>query len=1099
MANQQFYQPPNFRRDDSDHQVYGDAPLGGDQQGQAASGAAQQSVDDIDSLLDEVATGETNPGTLGTSPNTSTRDSTEASPAAELNKAENEFTGPDGMRDEGTGRLSAAKRMGRLLTGKKGIAAISGGGGIVAMIVGTTFLLSLLAPLKINVIVSRLESLFFATSTDAVSQTSDNLMSGYIKKHVIAGIKKGHCTKTTSSNCVAPISGTSPINKLYDGWRQSRIETKLATDYNIEFGKDSSGRLYMKAPGLATNGMTLPSDFDTSKTSVFDLGPVKRSEARQALHDAVAGETLWKRVLFRFKIGRFAEEKYGLKRCVIACDSRDKFADKVADKKLVAKVTLIQRVIEPRSANLAIILQCLMDTSCKPNEVNTEDDTLHTAQNGEPTSTTDREIRTSMQSFADKYGTEKLAELVTKASDIEKAGGYQNYLAGKLADSLVGKLGGSEAAKETTKQVAGKAIPVIGWINLASQTIGSVGTAGPKLQKMSYVANAAAMAGVYQTYRTVADETKSGHMDATELGSFVAALGPGTQAGGKGSAAESTPLYHQLMGDGNSTTTTAALIDAIASPKAFAATTDPTQNTYPCDDTKPVPSGQKVCREESLLTQSGLQMVADVISKSPQMVVLMPIVNLWNTVWNHSIGLLIDAAGGLIGGVINSMPGISSLEEFAAKFITPFIQLLTQYIIPSPISPDMDGGRTFDMMAGGANVMGSDYPHNGLGGQLLTDAQVAEITNRQLGEAQTSFNHQSFFARMFSTDTPYSFISRLAMAMPNTVSGSASSVAGTVLQNPFASLGRGFAAFFSSPRAFAATTTKCSYFGVKCYGYPPGTIPDDPDAYWNANCTDDSKTLAWNDAAAANIDPDTQMPVNKDTNPCLLIAASVTAAGATSTDAVLSQDDLFSSTIGGTVGSPTAITGPLSTINQKSLYEDSTNIACAAGTNDLGLADGYHSNIKVRIRLCAVPGIPSSGEESHNGYGVTGANGNSVVNSRVSANFLAMAQDAAKAGKPLSATSSFRTMSHQQALCPCDGLNVAEPGTSNHQMGIAIDFALFHTKGGTDCSARGTSVNDPMWQWLNKNAAKYGIRQYAHESWHWDALADSTRCGGDGT
>jgi hypothetical protein len=1097
MAEQQFYQRPSFRRDDDQHQVYDDAPLTGSQQGQASSDAAQKKIDDIDSLLDEVADSEAGVGAMGTKDSAGA--SSGASSKEDLGKAEHEFTGPEGMRDEGAGRLSAAKRMGRLLTGKKGIAAISGGGVLVGLIVGVTFFLSLLAPLKINAIVSRLESLFFATSTDAVSQETDNLMSGYIKKYVIGGIKKGHCTKTTDSTCVTPISGTSPINKLYDGWRQNRIETKLATKYNIEFGKDSSGRLYMKAPGLAHNGITLPNDFDTSSTSVFDLGPVSRSEARQALRDATANETLFKRVLFRFKVGRFAEEKYGLVRCVIACDTRDKFNDKVADKKLAAKVTLIQRVIEPRSANLAIILQCLMDTTCNPSDVSTEDETLRTAQNGEPTSSTDREIRSSMQSFADKYGSEKLAELVTKANDIEKAGGYQNYLAGKLADSLVGKLGGSEAAKETTKQIAGKAIPVIGWVNLAAQTISGVNSAGPKLQKLSYVTNAASMAAVYQTYRTVADETKSGHMDATELGSFVDALGPGTQPGGKGSGAESTPLYHKLMGDGNSATTTAALIEAVAGPKAYAATKDPNNNTYGCDDSKPVPDGQTICNEESLITKSTLQIGLAALKSNPQFSALAFVADAWVGVWNHTIGYVINVAGGIVGGIINSIPGISNLEEFAAKFVTPFIQWLTQYLIPSPVSPDMDGGRTFDMMAGGANVIGSDYAHNGIGGQLLTDAQVAEITDRQLDQAQKTFNQQPFFARMFSTDTPYSFVSRLAMSMPSTLSGSASSVAGAILQNPFASIGQGFAAFFSSPRAFAAGTTKCSYFGVKCYGYPSGTIPADPEAYWEANCKDDSKTIAWNDAAAADIDPDTQMPVNKDVNPCLLISASVTAAGATSTDAVLSQDDLFSSTIGGTIGSPTALTGPLSTINQKTLYDDSTGIACAAGTNDLGLADGYHDKIKVRIRICAVPGIPSSGEESHDGYGVKGANGNAVVNSRVSANFFAMAQDAIKAGKPLSATSSFRTMSHQQALCPCDGVNVAEPGTSNHQMGIAIDFAVPHVTGGSTCSSRATNTGNAMWTWLNNNAAKYGIHQYAHESWHWDALADSTRCGGDGT
>lgn len=49
----------------------------------------------------------------------------------------------------------------------------------------------------------------------------------------------------------------------------------------------------------------------------------------------------------------------------------------------------------------------------------------------------------------------------------------------------------------------------------------------------------------------------------------------------------------------------------------------------------------------------------------------------------------------------------------------------------------------------------------------------------------------------------------------------------------------------------------------------------------------------------------------------------------------------------------------------------------------------------------------------------------------------------------------------------------AKPGTSNHEIGLAIDF--------DDCSTRNTAC----WQWLNSNAARYGLYPLDSEPWHW--------------
>jgi hypothetical protein len=208
------------------------------------------------------------------------------------------------------------------------------------------------------------------------------------------------------------------------------------------------------------------------------------------------------------------------------------------------------------------------------------------------------------------------------------------------------------------------------------------------------------------------------------------------------------------------------------------------------------------------------------------------------------------------------------------------------------------------------------------------------------------------------------------------------------------------------------------------------------------------------------------------------------------------------------IATPATTSTPAGPIDQKTLFQDSTNVKCADGTKDLGIQDGYNKGVKIPIRICAVPGFKSTGGESNNAYGVTGADGNVVVNSRVSANFLALFQAATKDGVKMNAVSSFRSMDHQLALCSqnygCengDFRKVARPGYSNHQLGIAIDFTEPSSSNAAaqNCTTRVRDTSSAQWKWLNANAAKFGIKQYSAESWHWDAMVATNRCGGDGS
>jgi LAS superfamily LD-carboxypeptidase LdcB len=58
----------------------------------------------------------------------------------------------------------------------------------------------------------------------------------------------------------------------------------------------------------------------------------------------------------------------------------------------------------------------------------------------------------------------------------------------------------------------------------------------------------------------------------------------------------------------------------------------------------------------------------------------------------------------------------------------------------------------------------------------------------------------------------------------------------------------------------------------------------------------------------------------------------------------------------------------------------------------------------------------------------------------------------------------------------------APPGSSMHEQGLAVDF----TYDGSIISTR----SSPAYQWLDANAASYGLYNLPSEPWHWSTNGD---------
>jgi hypothetical protein len=184
---------------------------------------------------------------------------------------------------------------------------------------------------------------------------------------------------------------------------------------------------------------------------------------------------------------------------------------------------------------------------------------------------------------------------------------------------------------------------------------------------------------------------------------------------------------------------------------------------------------------------------------------------------------------------------------------------------------------------------------------------------------------------------------------------------------------------------------------------------------------------------------------------------------------------------------------------------DSTALMCSPGTRDLGEGEGYDQGKLIPVRLCAVEGLPNTGTESTKGdsYYIDGSEGLTVVNARISGAAAALVDKAEKQGVDLVASSSFRTMKKQKALCKEDATGgcptgdytlTAQPGHSSHQLGIAIDFEEPSVTGGKTCATRASEPSSEVWSFLNRTALAFGLKQYSVEAWHWDAYGGKDRC-----
>jgi hypothetical protein len=777
---------------------------------------------------------------------------------------------------------------------KKLIIGVGSGAGIAGVLIAA--FLALL-PLKINHLVNNLQGRFFASSESAVQRRAEYLMGDYIRRHVIPSLGDNCPSTRTDKSCINVIAGETPAARLYRGWKDANLENKLANNYGIEISKgrfqgpDGTYQYRLSIDG-GKSGVNLDG-FARNEQGLFEAVG-NRQDIRSKFKEAFANETRWKRVMYRFKVGRLLERKYGIRRCLFFCKITDKFSDWKDNYKGAAKAKIAQRVILPHNDILALALSCIFDpsTDCAT-FVGTDSD-------GARQNKFEKEVRTYLEKLGVKV-TDKVVADVIKA--VEQLNG--RTITQYVVDEVVKKI-----TNGLIEDAGSKGLPIIGYINMAAIVTTKLEDAGPLLKRLAFVTNATAMVSFYVMYRSHADELKNGKIDPALLGSVVDTLGDQNERAPddikRGQPAEVSPLYDDILG---SSITKTSLLN-IFSPTAFAQSTDSqqTQSRYTCDNNKPIPAGSLICPEESLLTNNFITQISNAF-KQPPLSYLSDVASFWQSSAGAVLAALSKAVSWLVEPALHAIPGYDDAVQKMSDALKGFLDTVAQWLIPSPISNDMSGARAFNMMAGGADVSGNDYAQYGTGAARISDAQASAIRNQQEDEARQQFASKSFFSRMFDQSDSHSMVSQVAMNLPTSKTQSVQSTFASLVSNPFSKLVSGFGSLFSHPRAFAATDAT-DPFGVPQYGYPldDATINQNPDIYTDAYCQKMNNDWANGTGDFKNtltIDDVTGMDVHTKANSCMLEAAATGSAGGFFTDDVLTKADL---TDPGTSGSPAAPT-----------------------------------------------------------------------------------------------------------------------------------------------------------------------------------------------
>lgn len=940
-------------------------------------------------------------------------------------------------------------------SGKKGLKGLASkrakmavAAAAVSIIVSVLSFTALL-PLKIVHIAENLQERFTSMGQGAVEERSERLMGKYLRQHVLPGIKNGSCRSTIDRTCVSKnIDGNNPATRLFNAWKQSNFETKLATDYGVEFYKDPSG-VSMRTTAIP-KGVNIDDFVNGNSDDLFSSKNLRgKNNVRNAYKDAIQDKNKLKQTWNRFKVGTLLSKKYGIARCVFACKTRDNFADWKGNKKKAFQMALIYRVVEPNSEAYSAIIECLISTNCadrdsnKPGAIKIDETTL--AEDG---------VDNITKKLTQKFGKESAEEIIGTANAILEKG-----IMVHIIEKLISKVFG-DAAGKTASTVGSKAIPVIGWIDLAVTLFDLASKGKEVIAAARFAIIASTAVPTFYLLLSHADEIKSGRVDPQIVESAMSSLNP-TETDGQG--AEISPLFSEIMGG---EAPAVSFFNKAVYAQDGSNTNAGTQNeVMKCNDGKKISPDRLVCEEESLgLSNQLLDKLDNFLAKFGFVGVF---VDAWKATVRKVMNFVGDYTGSIVGKAMSAVPGVDSFISKFGDFLIGLLKLLFNI----PEVDKMSGAQFFNSAAGGATVTGVQSASFGIGAPKLTKPQVVSIATEQYEQKQYAFKQKSFFSRLASRDDSQSLISQIALVMPGNISGLKKSAVNLAL-NPFSSYGLTLAAATSTNavadgnvygnqtwNAFNAFDMQPS--GVALDNPVLNNDPEDATLFSDEACKIEEER--WLNKDNFDIDPDTQFAYPKTVNRCRLEKTATCAVGALFATKLTDLCDEGDQS-GGENSNSDTLPPPTGSPIDKS--KDTSAMACAAGASNErieAVGDG-----SVKIKLCDYGGVIGVNASWSSSMGPMIAAAKNEGVSFSGGGFRTAARQI-ELRKQNCGSSQYAIFQMSPGSCSPP---TARPGTSNHELGLAIDFS-------------GCTTSTSCYKWLKANANKYGVFNLPSEYWHW--------------
>jgi len=652
---------------------------------------------------------------------------------------------------------------------RKGIIGGGIGGGIAMVIISIVFFLfpSFRIPSAMSLI------------SNIVGEAGEEIVENRAQRMII-----GYLINKAGGNTDNYVIQGGLLDTLWSTFRTARLEDKIKQQTGIEIERvGDDGRIRLVHDGrpmgeVNCRGVGAKRCYDT----IIEL----------SYKDALTAEDMRKIVrltvpAWRFhkasKFAKYMRIKYNLR---YGAPDRDK-AKTDAQNLETLRTGQVDVVLDNSLAKVDIALDCtLADERCNEfNENNEPIDTTKPAEGGHDASK--NQVSDDITE-AGQQGKEQV---------VKNGGSFVEAMTERLLEKLVGK---------GTAKVATKAIPVVGWIDLAAVINHMTITAATNqiAARIPSILAAAAMGAMYAQWQGYGDEIKAGRMDIL----FVAAL------------------TTQMNGTGDSTAP-----DSCA--YKFAEHTEMTA----CKPVDPrINNNLNSPRDELMSDVMGVKRWVDPLE--------------W---WYYTLGFLFRLLDDFVGWVISPLTDFlidrfSSLMEtifgpdWQKILMSSIIELMFK-MFGLAVDPLATGAQLISQLYAGADDAYNAYCRTNLGcramsqmsdkGFFCVPVDAFKTNNASCGTVTSSLDDRMDMAalspgdRLFSLDEPYSLVNQLARDLPNQ-GGLSGFITGTFSQIP-AMPGKLLSVF--SANTYAATSytpeQKAAVAGVRQYGATPQDLDQD--------------------------------------------------------------------------------------------------------------------------------------------------------------------------------------------------------------------------------------------------------------------------------